>query len=315
MNKHQTALSTSAAICLVALLLSGCGESDLLSLQEQELEAARLESGELAADPANPDVENGSQEDVSNPHMELSDYELVFADDFRDDSLDPSKWNTTLSWGPDLLIHDQLQYYVDSQTNPGFGYDPFSFDGEQLSILASETPESLRASANEQPWLSGVLTTAGKFDFQYGYVEARMQVPQGQGVWPAFWMLGSDYTDVKPELYVMEFDGSRAESIFLNYRYEDESGQINDTLRWEESFVAAATGFHQYGVAWSPGELLFYIDRQPRYRIIGERVASQDMYLILNLAMGGVWPGPVGQTTGSPVALVIDYVRAYQLKE
>lgn len=294
-------------VSVVCLFLSGCGDSDLLELHERELDDAReAAQQEPSAEAANPGDGSDSQ---SDDIMDLGQYDLVFADDFRGSRIDPVKWNTALEWGPDLRIHNQLQYYVDVQNNPDFGYEPFTLTGEELIITAVQTPENLRAAANEQAWLSGVLTTAEKFDFTYGYVEARIDLPSARGAWPSFWMLPSEFTGLKPELYIMEQDGAYPASVFFNYNYLEEQGTrrelVNDSL---------AEGFHQYGVSWSPEELVFYVDRTPRYRIIGDAVAHQDMYLILNLAMGGVWPGPTDASTGSQVSLVVDYVRAYQRK-
>ncbi len=294
-------------LCSAMLSMTGCGESDLLELQERELENAReAAQQEPGAAPAHP---GQGIDDPAGVRIDLSQYELVFADDFRADRIDPIKWNTALDWGPDLVLLNQLQYYVDVQNKPDFGHDPFTLTGEELIITASETPDALRADANEQAWLSGVLTTAEKFEFSYGYVEARIDLPSARGAWPSFWMLSSQFIGLKPEVYIMEQDGAYPNSVFFNYNYLDELG-----TRRELVSEGIADGFHQYGVAWSPDELVFYVDRVPRYRIVGDAVASQEMYLILSLAMGGVWPGAPDGTSGSQVSMVVDYVRAFQLK-
>lgn len=300
-------LSKSIPACLALMLLSACGESDLVQLQERELAEARAEfQQDPDLQPANPDDGTGGQ---SDNRIDLTQYDLIFADDFRGGRIDSVKWNTALEWGPDLSINSQLQYYVDVLNEPEFGYQPFELTGEELVIKAIQTPDALRAAANEQPWLSGVLTTAGKLDFTYGYVEARIDLPSATGAWPAFWMLGSDFLGLKPELFIMEHDGAYPDSVFFNYNYLDQQGTHRELLSED-----IATGYHQYGVAWSPGELLFYVDRIPRYRIVGDAVAEQDMYLILNLAMGGAWLADPDGTTGSEISMVVDYVRAFQLK-
>jgi len=146
-------------IILASVALSACGESDLIELQERELGAARSAAAQAELEAAEP-VQ-------SDQGVDLSLYNLVFSDEFQSQTLDASKWNTSLAWGPDLIVHNQTQYYVDTQNNPEFGYDPFMLDGEILTISAIETPDALRSAANEQPWLSGVLTTAGNFDFTH----------------------------------------------------------------------------------------------------------------------------------------------------
>jgi len=205
-----------------------------------------------------------------------------------------------------------MQYYVDTQNSPGFGYNPFSLDGEVLTITANETPDSLRSVANEQPWLSGVLTTAEKFDFTYGYIEASISVEPGRGLWPAFWMLSSDFDNIRPELFIMEYDGSRPDSIFHNYNYTDIDGSLRSPGQWEVSSTEFSEGFQKVGVSWEPEELLFYINDVPRYRIVGENVSQQNMYLIMSLAVGGIWPGAPDGTTPVPASIDVDYIRVYQ---
>lgn len=315
---QRTFCKTAVSVGLAVILLAACGESDLVAQHERELDDARQQVVEAPdSGAANPDTSDGNDggNDSGNDggaveRLDLDQYELVFADDFRGTSIDPLKWNTAMSWGPDLRLYNQQQYYVDTQNAPDFGYDPFTLTGEELIIKAIETPDGLRAAANEQGWLSGALTTLENFEFTYGYVEARIDLPSARGAWPAFWMLGSDFVGVKPELFIMEHDGDYADSVFFNYNYLDQQGTQREFIS-----KGIADGFHQFGVAWSPGELLFYVDRIPRYRVVGDAVSRQDMYLILNLAMGGDWLVDPDGTTGNAVSMVVDYVRAYQLRQ
>ena len=147
----------------------------------------------------------------------------------------------------------------------------------------------------------------------YGYIEARIDLPEGAGLWPAFWMLGSDFEGLKPELYILEHNGATPDSAFLNYNYHDEDGNLRSPGQLEVTETGLADGFQLYAVQWSSEEIIYYIDGEPRYRIIGSNVPAQPMYLLLNLAVGGVWVGaPDASTTGFPAGMRIDYVRAYQ---
>ena len=112
----------------------------------------------------------------------------------------------------------------------------------------------------------------------------------------------------------MEYDGSKPDSVFHNYNYEDNLGNLLTAGQQEVLRDDISEGFHTVGVRWSEQELLFYIDGIPSYRVIGENVPREDMYLILNLAVGGIWPGAPDATTQRPSNLTIDYVRAYQLR-
>lgn len=331
MKEHSNIVRALLAGILVAGLAS-CGDSDLVDIHERDLDDAIAALNEPSSAPANPattpdagaegeaepgseNEQNGEQDPgTDNPlSIDLSQYELVFNDEFNADSLDASKWNTSLPWGPDFFIYNQLQYYVDTQGSSDFGYNPFSLDGETLTISAIETPESLRAAASEQAWLSGVLTTADHFDLTYGYIETRISVEEGRGLWPAFWMLGSALDGLRPELFIMEHDGSKRDSFFHNYNYQDSSGDLLSPGQQEVIREGLSSGFHTVGVRWSESEMLFYIDGTPSYRIIGENVPRENMYLILNLAIGGIWPGAPDATTPRPASISIDYVRAYQL--
>ena len=247
--------------------------------------------------------------------VDTSEMELIFSDEFNDDAIDDAKWNTAQTWGPDLVINDELQYYVDTLSNTDTGFNPFSFDGESLTISAIETPENLQAAANNQPYLSGVLTTAGKFDMTFGYIEARIDFPIGTGLWPAFWMLSSEFEGLKPQLFIAEGDGAKPSSVFHNYNYHDADGNLRSPGQWQVTSEEFAEGFHTIGVSWKAEELLFYIDGEARYRIVGESVSTQAMYLITNLAVGGIWTGAPDSATIYPAELKIDYIRAYRHSE
>lgn len=307
MNMKPNSVISSCIIILASMVLTACGESDLVELQERQLGVARYAAAQ---------AELGQAEPVqSEQGVDLTLYNLVFGDDFQAAELDSTKWNTALTWGPDLVVYNQMQYYVDIQNNPDFGYSPFILNDGILTISAIETPDALRSGANEQPWLSGVLTTADKFEFTYGYVEALVDPQAGRGLWPAIWMLSSEYENLKPELFIMENDGSRPNSLFHNYNYTDSDGNLRSPGQWEVTSTEFSDGFHKVGVVWSPQELLFYINDVPRYRIVGENVGNQDMYLILSLAIGGIWPGAPDGTTPVPSELLVDYVRVYELND
>jgi|GEM_PF-1177471 beta-glucanase (GH16 family) len=266
---------------------------------------------------------NGTGDDTSSldttsvQNLDLvNDFQLVFADEFDGNSLDFTQWKTRLEWGPDLIINEEQQYYVDTESLPDFGYDPFRVEGGTLTISAIPTPAELSASASGQPWLSGVLTTATRFDMQYGYIEARVDLPVGAGVWPSLWMLSSDYneTDLKPRVFIAEYNGGQPGSIFHNYQYEDTNGAVRSPGQFRVQEETLADGFHTLGLSWTPDDLVYYINGEPRYRVVGDRLPQQAMYLILNLAIGGVWVDEPDASTPNPVELTVDYVRIYEPK-
>jgi len=293
--------------CVLAIvLLTSCGESDIQDIERRELDAAQRAADANVASQANTPVAAAAS------GLAMEGLELVFSDEFNGNAINSDKWITALQWGADLTINDELQYYVDVQNMPNFGYNPFSFDGESLIISAMPTPSELSAAANNLPYLSGVLSSAEKFDMTHGFIEARVDFPDGAGLWPAFWMLGSEFVDLKPQLFIAEGNGAKPESVFHNYNYHDVDGNLRSPGQWQVSQSDFADGFHTVAVNWSPGELLFYIDGTPRYRIVGENVSSQAMYMIVNLAVGGIWVGSPNAQTVFPAQYKIDYIRAYK---
>lgn len=300
---HMKVITASVA-CLLALTLSSCGDSDLIELHERELDdaIAELELPEQTGEEALP------------TDLDLSQFELIFSDEFNGTSIDEAKWDTSL-FSSDTVIFEQLQFYVDALDPDETLPSPFSFDGEHLSISATTTTDDQRASANEQAYLSGILTTRDRFTLQYGYIEARMDLPEGRGIWPSLWMLGADNEGRMPEVYIFEYDGAKPDSVFHNYNYVDEDGNLRSPSQQESEVTGISEGFHTFGLRWTPSEMLFYINGQPSWRIIGENLPDEQMYMVLNLAMGGVWPGAPDGTTPDPAILEVDYIRVYELSD
>ena len=325
MCTHSTKSTTAL---LVMALLAGCGESDLPEHHAEVIACADIEAaggscdGEpqpapAAAEPSRSlfaDRPAGGVAPAEEPveGIDLDRYELVFADEFTDDELNPARWKTAYEWGPDLVINGEQQYYIDAMGSPDFGATPFSLDGESLTITAIRTPETLRAEANEQPWLSGVLSSAGRFDVRHGYIEARVDLPDGVGTWPSFWMLASGLDGLRPRVFIAEHDGARPDAAFHDYQYEDETGAVRSAGQYRTEVADLSEGFHTLGVSWTPDELVYYVDGVARYRVVGDRLPQQSMYLVLNLAMGGVFVDMPDDRTPQAPALTIDYVRVWQ---
>jgi len=238
-------------------------------------------------------------------------YNLVFSDDFRGNSLDTSKWNSRYRWGPDWIINGERQYYVDRINQPDFGHNPFEFDGEHLTITAQRTPDHLRDKARWQPYLSGALTTHNKFTMKYGYIEMRAKMPSGRGLWPAFWLLHNNDHDRRPEIDVVEMIGHQPNLVYNTYHhYQD--GWLQSSPSFEAWGPDYSQGFHTYAVKWEPGLLVWYIDGVERNRYQNGNVSWEDMYLLVNLAVGGSWPGDPDGNTRFPARFTIDYIRAWK---
>ncbi|MFK7860630.1 MAG: family 16 glycosylhydrolase [Granulosicoccus sp.] len=251
--------------------------------------------------------------DAPKPDADLlKDYEVVFSDEFNSMELDTSKWNTSFLWGSDLFINQEEQYYVDVANDPDFGFNPFTFDGEHMTINTIETPTELLADAMNQPYLSGIITSYDAFKFTYGYTETRAKFTHGRGYWPAFWLLNAYYVDAKPEIDIMEFIGDNQDVVFHTYHYFDGSGDLRSTESFPVAGIDFTEDFHTFGVEWMPGTLIFYVDGVETHKVVDINVSQQEMYVIANQAVGGWWAGSPDSTTPLPGEYIIDYIRIYQ---
>ncbi len=301
MKRKAVSYLQALSVCVLVGSISACSESDLEELHAAEFSDAIADQSFVELGAANPLLIN------------LDEYRLAFADEFEGTSIDEAKWATSL-WQPGTVLLDQQQHYVDSQNSDENFASPFSFADGVLTFNATRTPEGEQSAAFEQPWLSGILTTREDFNFTHGYVEARVSVEEGAGLWPSIWMLGSELDGLRPQVYIMEHDGSNPDVVAHNYNFTDSQGDVRSPGQQSVEVSGFTSGFNTVGLRWSVGELIFFVNGQPTYRVIGDSVPSEDMYLILNLAMGGIWVGDTNASTPDPAEFKVDYVRVYQLR-
>ena len=236
-------------------------------------------------------------------------WRLVWADEFDGpDGSPPDSEKWSLETGGEGWGNNELQYYTD---NPG---NCCLKDGN-LVIEAKEEQVGVN------PYTSARMITKDKYEFQYGKVEMRAKLPYGQGIWPAFWMLGSDFYETGwpdcGEIDIMENVGK-------------EPGIIHGTLHGPGYSGGMAIGmpytvdgditeeFHVYSIEWSENEINWLVDgvqyhtMNPDRTIGNEWVYNKEFFILLNLAVGGNWPGNPDETTVFPQKYCIDYVRVYQ---
>ena len=294
---------------------------------EQEPGGAGAAEGDAAAPapmPSEPSDASGSDPDLTGTPVEgvdLDDYELVFADEFEGVALDPSRWKTAFEYG-NVRVEEELQYYVDTLgADADFGHDPFTVAGGTLTVRAIETPDELRADANGQDWLSGVISTAtagraeaGGFELQRGdYVEIRADLPRGSGLGSMFTLIASDYaTPPRPTVFAMRHDGADADELLHDYQFTDAEGRRRSPGAFAVQDDALAEGFHTVGVSWDEEGLLYFVDGEATYRIVGDSLPAQPLYLTVNLAVGGVSRSAPDAATPRPAELVIDRVRVWR---
>ena len=225
-------------------------------------------------------------------------YSLVWSDEFDDASLDTSKWvyNTGAepNWG-----NNELQYYTKRQENIYLASGLLHIRARHESYEGSE-------------YTSARITTRKKFDFKYGFIEAKIALPRGKGIWPAFWMLAAN--DKADEIDIIE--AVNTENVvystchwYPNGEYTHESGQT-DTFD--------ITQFHIYTVLWTEEMIQFAIDGNEHFTLNIKNSVRQtnsfhgNFYLLLNVAVGGNWPGFEIDDNQFPTEMQVDYIRIYK---
>jgi len=241
----------------------------------------------------------------------------VWSDEFNQpvgSAPDPAKWAYDLGgsgWG-----NRELEVYTDSRDNSRVVADPEATDGRALAIRAVRTAGGGYTSAR--------LKTLGLFTLTGGRIEARIKLPRGQGIWPAFWLLGCDVDHVGwpacGEIDIMELLGSRPGTIYGTLHGPGYSGAhpLQRSFTLPDGAVFAA-GYHVFALDWAPDRIIWSVDghvyqvRTPADLPAGARWVFRDrpFYLLLNLAVGGNWPRDPDSTTEFPQTLYVDYVRVF----
>lgn len=272
----------SVAITLICLGANACGED----------EPMKTSAGE----------DTGSQ----------TEWNLVWSDEFDGPAgtpPDPSVWSAEV--GGDGWGNDQLEFNTDRTENA-------ALDGEgNLAIVARQE------SFSTNQYTSARLSTAGNVTAQYGRIEARIKLPVGPGIWPAFWMLGESFDAIGwpscGEIDIMEYRGQEPAIVHGTIHgpgYSAGQGITGDV-------AVAGGGLHQdfrvYAVEWEPGEIRWYVDDLHFHTARAEDlpgaapwVYDQPFFIILNIAVGGTFVGPVSAETTFPQTMLVDYVRIYE---
>ncbi|MFC6080110.1 ricin-type beta-trefoil lectin domain protein [Sphaerisporangium aureirubrum] len=222
-------------------------------------------------------------------------------------SIDGGKWKFDTGgggWG-----NNELQYYTNTTRN-------VYHDGQgHLAITARrENPSNLQCHYGTCQYTSGRILTADRFSQAYGRFEASIKIPRGQGIWPAFWMLGGNSWPNTGEIDIMENVGSTPNTVYGTVHGPGYSG--GNGVGGSRSIGAPlADAFHSYRVDWSPNLIIWYLDGSEFFRVTpanirgNQWVYDHPFFMILNVAVGGNWPGPPNSSTTFPQTMLIDYVR------
>jgi len=246
-----------------------------------------------------------------SPALAQADWKLVWADEFdgpANHPPDPSKWGYDLGHGRNGWGNQELENYTNSVQN-------VFLDGTGHLVI--------RALKDGEGYTSGRIKTLGKFAATYGKIEARIKIPYGTGVWPAFWMLGADIETAGwpncGEIDIMENIGREPSTVHGSVHGPGYSGAhpITGTYSLPKG-RSLSDDFHVFAVVWTEGSIQFLIDDEPYEEatpasVPGKRwVFDKPFFLLMNLAIGGNWPGPPDTSTKFPLEMIVDYVRVYQ---
>lgn len=238
---------------------------------------------------------------------------LLWQDEFNGSTIDETKWNFEIGNGNNGWGNRELQFYRKENA--------YIKDGHLVI-------EAKLENWGGRKYTSTRMTTQGKFDFKYGRVDIRAALPLGQGMWPALWMLGSNFSTVGwprcGEIDIMEFVGKEPTKIHGTLHWANQAGERVCTCIGQlggASFTKNPAGsftrqFHVYSIIWTNQTIRFLVDDQ-QYGQVNITPADlsefqEKFFFIFNVAVGGQWPGNPDNTTTFPQFMIVDYVRVFQ---
>ena len=245
---------------------------------------------------------------------ESNEWKLVWSDEFEAEELDQDKWSYQFGTGEEQGLtgwgNNELQFYTNHPENV------YLEDG-QLHIVAH------REDHEGMEYTSGRIITRDKGDWRYGKIEVRAKLPQGEGIWPAIWMLPTEEVyggwPKSGEIDIMEMVGHEPETIHGTVHYGPDSPNneyVENPFSLDEGIFA--DDFHTFSIEWEEDQIKWFVEGNEFYSVTPDDLEphpypfNEEFHLILNLAVGGNWPGNPDETTEFPQSLIVDYVRVYQ---
>jgi beta-glucanase (GH16 family) len=259
--------------------------------------------------------DSGGDADPTDPidDTKIPGWSLVWQDEFTGSNIDASKWTHRVTGNP---ANNELQYYTDRILNSRI---------EDGALVIQAHAETYTGPDGTRQWTSARLRTQNKGDWKYGRFEIRAKLPKGQGLWPAIWMMptDSDYGGwaASGEIDIMELVGHEPNRVHGTLHY---GASWPDNVHSGESTTLSsgsfADDFHVFAIIWQEGQIVWLLDgavyaTQTDWHTSGQAFPApfdRRFYMILNVAVGGDWPGSPNDQTVFPQQMEIDYVRAYE---
>jgi beta-glucanase (GH16 family) len=232
---------------------------------------------------------------------------LVWADEFDDTALNSDFWSFETGNGSNGWGNNELQFYRTQNTSIQDGH---------LVITAKKEP------FGGKEYTSSRIITKSKKEFRYGRVDIRAALPKGQGIWPALWMLGSNFDTVSwpacGEIDIMEMigGGGRENTVHGTVHWQNEGKHAQFGGKTTLPSGTFSDQFAVYSITWDATSIRWFVDNK-QYHVIDTTPAELDefrrnFFFIFNVAVGGNWPGSPNTTTTFPQHMIVDYVRVFQ---
>lgn len=239
-------------------------------------------------------------------------WHMVFDDEFEAASLDRERWTTCYWWNKDgctNLGNKELQWYRPENVSVADG----------VLRLEARPQKVIGFEGRTFDYTSGMVTTGRDYDelprpsrfrFRYGHVEVRAKLPAGKGLWSAIWLL-PETRESRPEIDIMEVLGDSLKTSRLHYHFKRNGEPVSAGA--DAKTPDLSKDWHVYGLTWDADAIVWYIDGKEVWRYTDTAtISNEDMYLLINLAVGGEWPGAPSKKTKFPAEYLIDYVRIWQ---
>jgi len=247
---------------------------------------------------------------MADPPGDAASWTPMFADEFSGTALNAANWTVCYWWndgGCTNKGNHELEWYVPEGVSVADG-----------NLLLTAIPRATKdRQGNTYPFASGMVTTghdgrpteaADRFSFKYGYVEVRAKLPRGKGLWPAIWLLPSSHQPL-PEIDITEVLGDTPDLLRLHYHPSGGESESDGRTAPQSDL---SLDWHVYGMDWEKDAIVWYLDGVEQWRYTDKALISREpMYLLLNLAVGGDWPGAPDGSTKFPAVMLVDYVRVW----
>ena len=242
---------------------------------------------------------------------------LTFDDEFNSLSLwngTTGTWDTTAQYatwngsGFSLPSNGEQEWYINSNYGPTSSVTPWTVNNGIMTLTAAPASAAISSQIGGYQYTSGSINTSQSFSQTYGFFEMRAELPAGQGLWPAFWLLPEN-GQWPPEIDAMEMLGNNPGTYYTSIHSGTAANEVN--AGQADNVGDTSTGYHTYGVDWEPDYITYYFDGKEVYQVATPSDMNTPMYMIANLAVGGAWPGNADASTPFPANMDINWIRAY----